>query len=81
VRGQERHRCALCAQRIGGADGGCRFTYDALPPNEQSALPSDTRVASALEAPVEVDGRQITLAGYLENMDADPLTDPGHANH
>ena len=27
------------------------YTYDALPPAEQAALPSDTRVAAALEAP------------------------------
>ena len=56
------------------------YTYDALPPNEQAALPSDTRVASALEAPVEVDGRQMTLVAYLESMAADPWTGPGHAN-
>jgi hypothetical protein len=56
------------------------YTYDALPPNEQAALPSDARVASALEGPVDVDGRQMTLAGYLESMAADQRTGPGHAN-
>ena len=42
------------------------YTYDTLPPVEQAALPSDTRVAAALQAPVDVDGRQMTLAEYLE---------------
>jgi predicted nuclease of restriction endonuclease-like (RecB) superfamily len=56
------------------------YTYDALPPQEQAALPSDTRVAAALEAPVEVDGRQMTLAEYLESVGAEPWTGPGHAN-
>lgn len=50
------------------------YTYDALPPNEQAALPSDTRVASALEAPVDVDGREMTLAEYLEIVDAEIRT-------
>jgi predicted nuclease of restriction endonuclease-like (RecB) superfamily len=43
-------------------------TDDALPPNEKSALPSAARVASALEAPMGVDGRQITLAEYLGSL-------------
>ena len=44
------------------------YTYDALPSHEQEALPSDTSVASALDAPVDVDGRQMTLAGHLERL-------------
>ena len=44
------------------------YTYDTLPPAERAALPSDTRVAAALEAPVDVDGRQMTLAEYLESV-------------
>jgi predicted nuclease of restriction endonuclease-like (RecB) superfamily len=55
------------------------YTYDALPPSEQAALPSDTRVASALEGPVDVDGRQMTLAGYLESMTANRRS--GTGNH
>jgi YhcG PDDEXK nuclease domain len=51
------------------------YTYDTLPPKEQAALPSDTRVASALEAPVDVAGRQMTLAEYLEIVGAESRTD------
>jgi hypothetical protein len=54
------------------------YTYDALPPNEQAVLPSDTKVASALGAPVEVDGRQMTLAEYLGNMAGGPSSGPDH---
>ena len=54
------------------------YTYDALPPNEQAALPSGTEVASALGAPVEVDGRQMTLAEHLENMAGGPSSSPDH---
>jgi len=56
------------------------YTYDALPAGERAALPSDTRVAAALEAPVDVDGRQMTLAEYLESAGAEPWAGPGHAN-
>jgi len=54
------------------------YTHDALPAAEQAALPSDTRVAAALEAPVDVDGPQLTLAEYLESVGAEPAG-PGHA--
>ncbi|HZJ04121.1 MAG TPA: PDDEXK nuclease domain-containing protein [Nocardioidaceae bacterium] len=57
------------------------YTYDALPPAERAALPSDTRVAAALQAPVDVDGRQMTVAEYLESVGAEPWTGPGDANN
>jgi len=57
------------------------YTYDALPPAERAALPSDTRVAEALQAPVDVDGRQMTLAEYLESVGAEPWTGTGDANN
>ena len=57
------------------------YTYDALPPAERAALPSDTRVAAALEAPVDLDGRQMTLAQYLESMGAEPWTGTDDANN
>ena len=57
------------------------YTYDALPPAERAALPSDTRVAAALQAPVDVDGRQMTLAEYLESVGAEPWTGPGDTNN
>jgi hypothetical protein len=56
------------------------YTYGALPPAERAALPSDTAVASALEAPVDVDGRQMTLTEYLESVGGQPWTGPGDAN-
>jgi hypothetical protein len=71
-----RYALSAAAQPMAVAD----YTYDALPPAEQAALPSDTRVASALEAPVDVDGRQITLAEYLESVGVEPWTGPGDAN-
>jgi len=57
------------------------YTYDALPPAERAALPSDARVAAALQAPVDVDGRQMTLAEYLESVGAEPWTGTGEANN
>lgn len=57
------------------------YTYDTLPPAERAALPSDTRVAAALEAPIDVDGRQMTLAEYFESVGAEPWTHPGDANN
>ena len=57
------------------------YTYDALPPAERAALPSDARVAAALQAPVDVDGRQMTLAEYLESVGAEPWTGPGDTNN
>jgi predicted nuclease of restriction endonuclease-like (RecB) superfamily len=72
-----RYALSAAAQPMAVAD----YTYDALPPAEQAALPSDTRVASALEAPVDVDGRQITLAEYLESVGVEPWTGPGDANN
>jgi predicted nuclease of restriction endonuclease-like (RecB) superfamily len=57
------------------------YTYDALPPAERAALPSDTRVAAALQAPVDVDGRQMTLAEYLESVGARSWTGPGDTNN
>ncbi len=57
------------------------YTYNALPPAERAALPSDARVAAALQAPVDVDGRQMTLAEYLESVGAEPWTGTGDANN
>jgi hypothetical protein len=57
------------------------YTYDALPPAERAALPSGTRVAAALQAPVDVDSRQMTLAEYLESVGAEPWSDPGEASN
>ena len=57
------------------------YTYDTLPPAERAALPSDTRVAAALEAPVDVDGQQITLAECLESVGSEACTGPGDANN
>lgn len=71
-----RYALSAAAQPMAVADD----TYDALPANEKSALPSDARVASALEAPVDVDGRQMTLAEYLESVGAEPWTGPGDTN-
>jgi hypothetical protein len=65
-----RYALSAAAQPMAVAD----YTYDALPANEKSALPSDTRVASALEAQVDVDGRRMTLAEYLESVGAEPWT-------
>jgi len=56
------------------------YTYEALPAAERAALPSDARVAAALQAPVDVDGRQMTLAEYLESVGPEPWAGPGHAN-
>ena len=39
------------------------------------------RVAAALQAPVDVDGRQMTLAEYLESVGAEPWTGTGDANN
>jgi len=57
------------------------YTYDTLPPAEQAALPSDTRVTAALQAPVDLDGQQVTLAEYLESPGAEPWTGPGDTNN
>ena len=45
------------------------YTYDTLPVAERAALPADTDLMSALEAPVEVDGHQVTLIEYLATLE------------
>lgn len=52
------------------------YTYDKLPAVEQAALPSDVRVAAALESPMEIGGQQLTLADYLDSIGAEPWTPP-----
>ena len=39
------------------------------------------RVAAALQAPVDVDGLQMTLAECLESVGAESWTGTGEANH
>ena len=46
------------------------YTYQSLPDAERAVLPSEERVAAALDAPVEVDGQQMTIAGYLHGIGA-----------
>jgi len=72
-----RYALSAAAQPMAVAD----YTYDALPPAEQAALPSDTRVASPLQAAVDLDGRQITLAEYLDSVGAKQWTGPGDTNN
>ena len=45
------------------------YTYEALPADEQAALPSAADLTAALDQPVDVAGRQLTLAEYIAELE------------
>jgi predicted nuclease of restriction endonuclease-like (RecB) superfamily len=47
------------------------YTYDTLPADERAALPSDTDVMSALDTPVSVGDRHLTLTELLTHREPD----------
>lgn len=54
------------------------YTYDTLPVAEQQALPAADEVAGALDTPVEYQGRQLTLAEYIDRIELERRADPGN---
>ena len=45
------------------------YTYEALPPQERAALPAASALTAALDGPVDVAGRRLTLAEHIAEFE------------